>query len=81
MNSSSAASQRRFLQLVARHAPGVPTVYASTRQLYGVPQYLPVDELHPTSPVDINGIGLTTEPGRRLARASAWLQVQPASVR
>ncbi len=28
----------------------------STRQVYGRPRYLPVDEEHPTSPVDVNGI-------------------------
>ena len=27
-----------------------------TRQIYGQPQYLPVNELHPLSPVDVNGI-------------------------
>lgn len=31
-------------------------VFASTRQLYGRPDYLPVDELHPLRPVDVNGI-------------------------
>lgn len=31
-------------------------VYASTRQIYGVPQYLPVDERHPIQPVDFNGV-------------------------
>ena len=31
-------------------------VYASTRQIYGKPDYLPVDEDHPIRPVDINGI-------------------------
>ena len=31
-------------------------VYASTRQIYGVPRYLPVDERHPIQPVDFNGI-------------------------
>ena len=31
-------------------------VYSSTRQLYGVPKYVPVDEKHPITPVDINGI-------------------------
>ena len=28
----------------------------STRQVYGRPQYLPVDELHPTDPIDVNGV-------------------------
>jgi UDP-glucose 4-epimerase len=31
-------------------------VYASTRQIYGRPDYLPVDEAHPVRPVDVNGI-------------------------
>ena len=31
-------------------------VFASTRQIYGRPQYLPVDERHPLAPVDVNGI-------------------------
>ena len=31
-------------------------VYASTRQIYGKPRYLPVDEKHPLHPVDVNGV-------------------------
>jgi len=31
-------------------------VFASTRQIYGRPHYLPVDEVHPLQPVDVNGI-------------------------
>jgi dTDP-glucose 4,6-dehydratase/UDP-glucose 4-epimerase len=34
----------------------VKIVFASTRQLYGKPAYLPVDEAHPIRPVDVNGI-------------------------
>lgn len=34
----------------------VRIVFASTRQVYGRPQYLPVDEDHPLNPVDVNGI-------------------------
>jgi dTDP-glucose 4,6-dehydratase/UDP-glucose 4-epimerase len=36
--------------------PEIKIVFASTRQLYGKPDYLPVDEKHPTRPVDVNGI-------------------------
>jgi UDP-glucose 4-epimerase len=40
-----------------RHVnPDVRLVFASTRQLYGRPEYLPVDEKHPLRPVDVNGI-------------------------
>ena len=52
----NAGAQLRFLDIVARHAPGIPIVYAGTRQIYGVPQYLPVDEEHPVRPIDFNGI-------------------------
>lgn len=36
--------------------PDVRVVFASTRQIYGKPDYLPVDESHPIRPVDVNGI-------------------------
>jgi len=49
-------AQMRFLEACIRMAPGVRVVYAGTRQVYGVPQYLPVDELHPVNPVDFNGV-------------------------
>ena len=52
----NATSQLRFLEECARQEPGVRVVYASTRQIYGIPQYLPVDEAHPIQPVDFNGI-------------------------
>ncbi len=40
-----------------RHVhPGTRVVYASTRQIYGRPNYLPVDERHPIHPTDVNGI-------------------------
>jgi UDP-glucose 4-epimerase len=35
---------------------GVRIVFTSTRQLFGKPRYLPVDEDHPVAPVDVNGI-------------------------
>ncbi|HYN32812.1 MAG TPA: NAD-dependent epimerase/dehydratase family protein [Ilumatobacteraceae bacterium] len=45
-----------LLETVRRVAPEATIVQTSTRQVYGRPQYLPVDELHPTNPVDVNGI-------------------------
>ncbi|MBA3766879.1 MAG: NAD-dependent epimerase/dehydratase family protein, partial [Acidobacteria bacterium] len=36
--------------------PHVKVVFASTRQVYGKPVYLPVDENHRLAPLDINGI-------------------------
>jgi UDP-glucose 4-epimerase len=52
----NARAQLAFLEHARRVAPGAPIVYASTRQVYGRPRYLPVDEEHPTNPVDVNGI-------------------------
>lgn len=52
----NARAQLRFVEACARYNPGVRIVYASTRQIYGVPRYLPVDENHPVQPVDFNGI-------------------------
>ncbi|HYZ83505.1 MAG TPA: NAD-dependent epimerase/dehydratase family protein [Bryobacteraceae bacterium] len=49
-------SQLRFLLQCAEQNPGVRVVYAGTRQVYGVPKYLPIDEKHPIQPVDFNGI-------------------------
>ena len=52
----NALAQLHFLEACSRLNPGVRVVYASTRQIYGVPRYLPVDENHPIQPVDFNGI-------------------------
>ena len=45
-----------FLETVRRVAPNTTIVQTSTRQVYGRPLYLPVDERHPTNPVDVNGV-------------------------
>ncbi len=52
----NAASQLSILEACRKSNPGIKIVFASTRQLYGKPDYLPVDELHPIRPVDVNGI-------------------------
>jgi UDP-glucose 4-epimerase len=45
-----------FLELLRHEQPDATIVYTSTRQIFGHPKYLPVDEEHPVSPVDVNGI-------------------------
>src|ERR1041385_2526013 len=52
----NAAAQLSILEACRRHNPEVKIVFASTRQIYGRPQYLPVDEKHPVNPIDVNGI-------------------------
>ena len=49
-------SQLSLLECCRHYNPDVRVVFASTRQLYGRPRYLPVDEKHPLEPVDVNGI-------------------------
>jgi UDP-glucose 4-epimerase len=49
-------AQLIILEACRKFNPRVKIVYASTRQIYGRPNYLPVDEKHPLNPVDINGI-------------------------
>ena len=48
--------QLSILESCRKYNPDVKILYASTRQLYGRPKYLPVDEKHPTDPIDVNGI-------------------------
>lgn len=52
----NARAQLSILEACRKHNPSIKIVFASTRQLYGAPQYLPVDEKHPVHPVDVNGI-------------------------
>ncbi len=49
-------AQLAILEACRQHNPGIRIVFASTRQIYGRPDYLPVDEGHPLRPVDVNGI-------------------------
>lgn len=49
-------AQLSILQCCRQHNPGVKIVFASTRQIYGRPERLPVDETHPIRPVDVNGV-------------------------
>ena len=51
----NAKAQLYILEACRRYNPDIKVVFASTRQIYGKPQYLPVDEKHPLRPVDING--------------------------
>lgn len=52
----NAAAQLSILEACRKANTNIKVVFASTRQLYGRPDYLPVDEKHPIRPVDVNGI-------------------------
>ncbi len=45
-----------LLEACRRVNPDTKVVYAGTRQVYGRPEYLPVDERHLVRPTDVNGI-------------------------
>lgn len=49
-------SQLSILEACRKYNPDIKVVFASTRQIYGKPDYLPVDEKHLVRPVDVNGI-------------------------
>jgi UDP-glucose 4-epimerase len=55
----NAIAQLSVLEAARIYNPEIKIVFASTRQIYGAPQYLPVDEKHPICPVDVNGINKT----------------------
>ena len=52
----NAVAQVRLIQAAREAAPDAVVVHASTRQFYGRPHYLPVDENHPVNPPDANGV-------------------------
>jgi nucleoside-diphosphate-sugar epimerase len=52
----NARAQLSILESCLAYNPNVKIVFAGTRQIYGRPDYLPVDEDHPVRPVDVNGI-------------------------
>jgi len=49
-------SQLSILETCRHVNPAVRIVFAGTRQVYGKPEHLPVNEAHPLRPVDVNGI-------------------------
>jgi UDP-glucose 4-epimerase len=49
-------AQLSILEACRHYNPKIRVVFTSTRQLYGKPDYLPVDEKHVLRPVDVNGI-------------------------
>jgi UDP-glucose 4-epimerase len=52
----NAKAQLFILESCRKYNPDIKIVFASTRQIYGKPDYLPIDEKHPLRPVDVNGI-------------------------
>jgi UDP-glucose 4-epimerase len=49
-------AQLQLLELCRSLVPAITIVHAGTRQIYGRPDYLPVDEAHRLRPADVNGV-------------------------
>lgn len=62
----NATAQLSILEACRKTNQSIKIVFASTRQLYGKPDYLPVDEKHPIRPVDVNGINKLAGEGYHL---------------
>lgn len=62
----NATAQLRLMAALRAGSPKAVVVHASTRQFYGRPRYLPVDEKHPLAPPDANGVS-------KLAGEQYWL--------
>jgi UDP-glucose 4-epimerase len=52
----NATAQLQLLETCRAVAPSIVIVHAGTRQIYGRPRYIPVDEEHPVTPTDVNGV-------------------------
>lgn len=53
---TNCVSTINLVEACRRECPQAVLVYASTRQVYGIAREIPVDEEHPTVPIDVNGI-------------------------
>jgi UDP-glucose 4-epimerase len=49
-------AQLSMLEACRQFNPSVKVVFAGTRQIYGKPDRLPVDETHLVRPIDVNGV-------------------------
>ena len=54
--ATNATAQLQLLETCREMNPAIVIVHAGTRQIYGRPRYLPVDEAHPLNPTDVNGV-------------------------
>lgn len=52
----NAKAQLSIVEACRHHNRDLKLIFASTRQVYGKPKQLPVDENHPINPIDVNGI-------------------------
>lgn len=68
----NATAQLSLLELCRKENPQARIVFAGTRQIYGRPHYLPVDEKHPINPVDVNGVNKVAGESYHLLYAAVY---------
>jgi UDP-glucose 4-epimerase len=66
------AAQLSLLELCRKENPQARVIFAGTRQIYGRPERLPVDEDHPLRPVDVNGVNKIAGESYHLLYASVY---------
>ncbi|MFM7175406.1 MAG: NAD-dependent epimerase/dehydratase family protein [Caldilinea sp.] len=65
-------SQLSILEACRHENPAIKVVYAGTRQQYGKPRYLPLDEQHIQAPTDINGVNKLAGEGYHVVYQTAY---------
>ena len=68
----NATSHARLLETLRRIRPHARVVHTSTRQVYGRALHTPVDESHPTLPLDVNGVAKLAGEQLHLVYAHAY---------
>ena len=68
----NATAQLQLLETCRAVVPQITIVHAGTRQIYGRPRYLPVDEAHPLHPTDVNGVNKMAGEGYHLMFHGAY---------
>lgn len=68
----NAVTHARLLELARAECPRARIVHTSTRQVYGRALRAPVDEAHPTHPVDVNGASKLAGEQLHLVYAQAY---------
>lgn len=68
----NAITHARMLETLRRVQPDARVVHTSTRQVYGRAVRMPVDEMHPTQPVDVNGVAKLAGEHLHLVYAHAY---------
>lgn len=71
-HGSNCGGHLNFVEAWRHEAPAAKVVYTATRQQYGRPQYLPMDEKHPLVSTDVNAIHKTAAESYHLLYARVY---------